>query len=222
MSEDTGGPDLDAVADLLRQFYYSRCSLHEATVEGLAPDDARADRRNPHWDGGPDSRGVERRSVWPGLARTAVAKKLDPRTWVDTLFSLVHLFDHVPYPTDLQNKEVLARVHNYRAEHRLDVLHRVRSEDLLARRQRMMRHLAAGLPPAAAAASVVVDSGLPLSPVVRYAFALENGLAELAAGLEAAAAVQYLTQPDVYQELFGAEPLRRLALLSAELEGIRP
>jgi hypothetical protein len=210
---------LAGLQERLRSEYVLRRTVHINSLGTICTEPAKL---HPKWDGGVDARGVTHRGIWLGLARCALEQRLDPRTWVEALFSLTELFDHVPWPSDLKDPRVLKRTAQWPEHRHRDIVFALRTERLTVARETYFRQEQSALSRAAVLRTVVVDPTLDLSPLTRYATAVRSQLPELASLYVAAALAQYRAAPRACDEAYGGQVPGDLAALLTQLDAAVP
>lgn len=192
-------PKVASVAEALRQCYYSYRALHQHAL-GLLESDDPGQAGVVMWDGGTTSRGTTYKSIWPGLAKTAIEQNFQADVWVAALFSLSHTFDiQPPPPTFLTSKAVTSRIRNMRSELELDAFYSTQSEFQQALREQWQRQKS--MAPASASRSLILDTKLELSILVRYVVAVKYAHNDLQQILQAGACQQYSANPAMYKNV---------------------
>lgn len=158
---------------------------------------------HPRYDGGTDSRNQNYKPIWPRLASTSLSENIPPRAWVETLFALAFLFDHVPRPDDLNNPSVLKKSKNWKQWRSQDVYYTVRTEMQNALQELWDRQIMTGLPAARVARTIAADPDLAVSALVRYVLVYKQKQGDLVALLEPMAVLQYMPMADVYDSALG-------------------
>lgn len=211
---------VDALAAQIRSLYIDHRNQH---LWAINEREQVTDKLHPRWDGGePDSRGVQYKAIWPKLARLALKDKLNPTHWVATLFRLAHLFDRVPQPSDLTNKEVLARVGRWKQDYEADMRASLCTEVLNVKRELFFRKRDFGQDELTILGYILSGNNIAISHVVRYVWAYRYKMDKLIAAVETSALAQYMAAPKVYHEAFGRElgRLPELAKLVEEKQGV--
>lgn len=196
MSQEDKTKQLEAVAGEIRELFRSRRQMYLSVVN---PDENYT-VIHPVWDGREDGRGVKRKAVWPALAEFAIRNNIEPRHWVDTLFSVSYLFEAAPEPNRLKDPRVLQALKTSKERLHDDLVHRAVSElEIVATR---LFHAAdtSALPEKVVQKTVLVHPELDASPVVRYVMARRLGLNELAVVFRVSAATQYSRDARGYDE----------------------
>jgi hypothetical protein len=191
-----------ALAREIRDRYLSRRTLFEAAVGNGGS--FNKTRHYPIWDGGDDSRNVVRSPVWPGLADYALKHKIDVPVWVEALFDLAHVFDHVPQPADLKDPRILERVGEWKEVQENDARFGTRTELLTMVKERHLRKLTTDQPQADIDRALVVDPTVDVTALVRYVFAVRAGHQDLAERFLPQARAQFSRFPAVYKEVLGS------------------
>jgi hypothetical protein len=190
---------LDAVVQDLRESYLAHRRLY---LETVAPGEPSA-KLHPKWDGGIDSRGVKHKGVWENLAKEAIDRELIPYDWISCLFEMAHLFDHTPWPTDLRNPLVMQRTRRLKQERQIDLRCGVQTETLILQRAVFeSMNESPLLSRQEATRRALLSTVLEISPLTRYVRASSSGLADVAEAFEMRALAQYVSSPEVYQQIF--------------------
>jgi len=202
------------IAEKLRELYIIRRNMHASVMRESMGEPS--ETLHPKWDGGRDSRHVLHKPIWPKLAKIAIERSLDPSQWIDALFANAFAFDHVPWPSDLTNKEVLKEASQWGVRTAEGAVHSVRTELInLDKSCFLLRTFGVAGDVGRVAAS---DPRTDASPLVRYAFAVERGYLDLAAGFEAQALAQFSAAPQAYKDALGKRLPQRIVDLH---EGIK-
>lgn len=204
--------DLNALladlGDRIRELYLTRRNVHMSLLFASGQSDKQPTKKlPPQYDGGEDSRGFVYKSVWPSLAEFAYKHKLDPQTWVDAMFSIVHRFDRVPWPSDLKSPEVLEAVAHYPETRAADIRYSIQTERLLVSQEIWIRAQTSKQPAEVLQQMVLVDPRLEVTALTRYVESLSYGHKSLAKTFESLAFAQYRVAPNAYDEAFGAKHL---------------
>lgn len=195
-------PQVREVCTLIRTLYLS--ARHEYNQRaGRSRPGARLDlcQRVPAWDGGDSANGRTYTSVWPKVAKKAIAQGVIPRLLINSVFNLEQVSGRCPTPLEVFSDENIAR-HKDRIKYRPGEIAALwQSQCTRLRNQGVLQRLYdPSLDEAAALRRAIGMPGLDFKPLFRYVLAQQLGAHEVAREVFSAAVQEYASAAELYDQ----------------------
>ncbi len=192
---------VDTYAALLRDRYSSLRNRWTWENEGVKADWGQ--NPIPRYDGGVDGQGRRHQSVWKKMARWLIDHQVSPSRFIEAQFR--GRAGAPPEPNTLCSDAALNRFYAFEGEEvpELKRLLSAQKDTLFTQVCKKAGLRQQGWTDAQVYSEVLQNNLIPLSALFRYAVAVQQGCPEVADLYRTEAAIQYLSAPRAYDQVWG-------------------